>query len=85
MIKKGTKVLVHAKSEGCPFSHVAARKHERYPRELPFYGYIKGIESISSQIYTIAYSRFGSGGDYYRREDFELENEQFFTDKEFLL
>lgn len=84
-LKKNTKVLVHGKSTGCPFSHVASRKAKRYPRDLPFYAYIKGIESISQEIYTITYRRNGTGGDYYHRGDFELLNESYFTDKDFEL
>jgi hypothetical protein len=84
-IKKNTKVLVHGKSTGCPFSHVASRKGIRYPKELPFYAYIKSIESISSKIYTITYNKNGVGGDYYHRDDFELADLHFFTDKDFEL
>lgn len=85
IIKRGTKVLVHGKTTGCPFSNVASRKAERYPRQLPFYAWVKGIESISSQIYTISYRHLGTGGDYYNRCDFEIVNEDMFTDKDFEL
>lgn len=84
-IKRGTKVLVHGKTTGCPFSNVASRKAERYPREFPFFAYIKGIENLASQIYTLSYRPLGSGGDYYNRRDFEIVNEDMFTDKDFEL
>ena len=84
-IKRGTKVLVHAKTTGCPFSNVASRRASRYPRQFPFFTYIKGIENVSSQIYTLSYRRLGSGGDYYNRCDFEIVDAPFFTDKDFEL
>ena len=86
MIKKGTKVMVYDKTEGCPLSHVLERTSRDYPKKAPFYAWIKGVDNTYSGSYVIVYRKGATGGDYYKRSDFKTMGEmEMFSDKDFLL
>lgn len=87
-LKSGTKVLVHDKTYGCPIRNVMERRIKSYDplSEVPFEAWVKEIHDSRSNIYVLVYRKGASGGDYYRREDFEIVGcRHFFEDKEFLM
>ena len=84
-IKNGTKILVHSKTVGSSFEQVSSRISDENPRELPFFGWIRGKKRGYNTIYIIAYAEEYGGGDYYQRSDFDIVGEETFTDKEFEL
>jgi len=87
-LKSGTKVLVHDKTYGCPIKNVLERlqiAYDPHPK-VPFEAWVKERFEKRSSLYTLVYRKGASGGDYYRREDFEVVGcQQFFEDKEFLI
>ena len=87
MIKNRTKVLVHSKNYGCPIKDVFARQGDGYPTETPFFAWTRRMHKMhmGEEIYTLTYMKSGNGGDYYRRSDFELINEDMFSNEDFLL
>lgn len=85
-IKPGTKVTVYSKSTGCPLSHLFERKSKRYPSSVPFTAWVSKMHSSKHNQYVIVYEKDGVGGDYYRREDFGIdESLDFFGDGDFLI
>lgn len=100
-VKQGTKILVHRKTTGCPIEEVFQRGGDRYPREAPFFGWIgrqyhsesrssryhsESRSSRDSDVYVITYSgATGSGGDYYKRSDFQIFNEEFIKDGDIMI
>jgi hypothetical protein len=86
-LKPGTKVLVCSKSHGCSLDKVLSRRAKRYPEGVPFYAWIKREDYYDKQnnVYTICYSKESPGGDYYIRSDFEVVDESFLKEEEFLV
>ncbi len=89
LIEKGTRVIVNQKSHGCTIDDLFERHGNHYPKETPFFGWIgkmnEHMENETKDIYVIAYSPAGSGGDYYSRADFTIFSEEFITDGEILI
>lgn len=85
-VEPGTKVLVYSKSVGCSLEKVFNRTRSlRYPREVPFYGWIKR-DTNNEQEYTITYRPNMAGGDFYLRRDFKVPGEDdLFTMEDFAL
>lgn len=86
-LKRDTRVLVHSKTHGCPMKSVMKRKNKMYPKQLPFYAWIKREDSydIRYNIYTLYYRKGSTGGDYYKRSDFEIVDESFLKEDDFLV
>lgn len=87
MIEPGTKVIVHAKTEGCSLKRVFNRRDEKYPKSAPFIAWTSKIEKgyKGKKIYTLHYEKYSDGGDYYSINDFTVYEVNFFEDKEFLI
>jgi hypothetical protein len=87
MSETTTRVVVDSKSVGCSLNSVFKRSGPHYPKGVPFYGWIRSgeLNMNGQKTYTIMYNEFGDGGDYYLRRDFEFDECEMFSDKDFEL
>ena len=88
MNTKPVRVLVHSKSTGCSLDEIFRRRGEKYPKSAPFYGWIRKEKTNRDDIsvFTIKYTEWGHGGDYYLRDDFEFDEcRDMFSDNDILI
>lgn len=88
-IEAGTKVLIYTKTRGCSIEKVLRRlnKYSDTITSVPITAWVVRDRPYDrAGEYTLTY-KAGSNrdGDFYRREDFKLYNEEMFEDRDFLL